>query len=96
VDAEAAGEELPVLVPLGALEDQDVLVAGMVMQGDFAAGAESEEGGGGSGQAIAVKTVNFHAWLEGLPGDAWGPVGGTREIQAVEDMVKNGLKGVKA
>ena len=90
MDAEAAGRDLAVLIRLGALEDEDVLVAGMEMVGNAASGMETEEGGGGPFQAIAIEAVNLDALMKWLPRQTRLPLAGMGKIQAFQKMVQYG------
>jgi len=93
MDAEAAGGDRAELVVLGALEDEDLLVAGVEMERDAAAGGEAEEGGGGACYPIAVETVDLDAFVESLPWDVRLPVLRPGKIKAVQDVLHCGWVG---
>jgi hypothetical protein len=70
MDAQAARGDLPEFVDLRTGQHEDVLVAGVRVERDPAAGTETQERGGGAGDSIAIEAVNLDTHLEGLPRDA--------------------------
>ena len=67
MDAEGAGRERAVFIPLAARENENVLVAVMVVPWDAARFVVTEQGGGRSCQAVAVEAVDVHPFAERLP-----------------------------
>ena len=67
IDDECSGCGGAVLIPLRSGENDDVLVAGVFMCRDHTILAESDERGGGTGDAVAVKAVDFDSITERLP-----------------------------
>lgn len=72
INDERSGCGGAVLIPLRAGENDDVFVAGVFMCRDHTILAESDERGVGTGDAVAVKAVDFDSITERLPRDFIG------------------------
>lgn len=80
VDAQSAGGEGSVFVPLGAREDEDVFVAFVEMPRHAAGFLIAQQRGRGAGQAVAVKPMDLHAFPKWLPREAVGIFGQVEKI----------------
>ena len=85
VDAEGPGRHDAEFVPLAASKDKDVLVAVMMVPRDTAGFMVAEQGGGRSGQAVAVETINVHPLAEGLPIQLIRLFGKKEEVGELDD-----------
>ena len=90
VDAEGSGRHDAEFVTLAAGKDKDVLVAVMMVPRDTAGFMVAEQGGGRSGQAVAVETVNVHPLAEGLPIQLIRVFGETDEVGEFDDGMAGG------
>jgi hypothetical protein len=68
VDAQGASGDGTVLIPLAASEDEDVLVAIVVVPGNMAGLMITQQGSGRSSETIAIKPMNLHSFPEKFPG----------------------------
>lgn len=66
IDHECSRVCRAVRVPLGTSENDDMLVAGVLVERNDSAGGEAKEGGTGAFHSIAIEPVNIHARTEGL------------------------------
>jgi hypothetical protein len=69
IDDQCASRGDAVLVPLRAGQDDDMLIACVGVDGHLAVLAETNERGGRTFDAVAIKPVNLDTILKWLPGD---------------------------
>lgn len=85
MDAQAAGTEGAVFVPLAACQHQDMLVSFMIVAGNPAGFVVPQQGCGGTTHAVTIEPVNVHSLAEWLPVQLRGMPGQTEEVRQIND-----------
>jgi hypothetical protein len=80
IDHEGPGRGFAVLIALGAAQQQDVLVAGVQVRRYRTGLPAPQQGGGRSGDAIAIKAMDIKLIIKSLPGNGVLPGGNRKKV----------------